>query len=297
MLLPDTTKPINTYRLRAFALFHFVSMWLSMVMLVVFALIPLFPIVQLMVIGFAPFFPGIFFYAVVALLFVINWRCLWPMVWKIETVDKGLLFCTLFQRHFVSWSSLTDVQSERLGDKTSYVVFYRDGKSIRFLSGMDRQGELLALIRQHVPERFLTVEKGSRQNKISLFIQSFFLLWSVGFTAGGIIELVQILRKALSGDLSHALWIAHAMLLLVAGVTVGCATILRAKSVRITDRGLNIETWICELDITWQDIKTMWRLPFGTTIVVKCRKGWFILGEELSRFDELSQFITSIRRS
>jgi hypothetical protein len=61
--------------------------------------------------------------------------------------------------------------------------------------------------------------------------------------------------------------------------------------VRITVRGVLVKTWISELDITWQDVNSIRQLPFGKTIAVRSRLGWFILGEELSRFDELRQFV------
>jgi hypothetical protein len=74
---------------------------------------------------------------------------------------------------------------------------------------------------------------------------------------------------------------------------MGAATILRTKSVRIMGSGLLVRTWLSEIEIHWTDMTSMRRpFPFSRTILVTSRRGWFLLGEELSRFDDLVQYIT-----
>jgi hypothetical protein len=288
MLLPDSVKPTKTYQLQGLALFRFLFNWLAIILIIL-------GVLNGLVFGIPASigsFERIFFFATIPLLLVIGLWYNWPMVWKIETSDDGLLFYTLFQKRVVFWNKLTDILNKRWGNLTIYFVYYRNGESIRFPSGMNQQDELLALIKQYIPERLLTVEKESRQDKASLLRQGFFLFWSVAAIAGGIIGLIAVLQKLLSGALSNALWIAHPTVFLVLGVILGLTTVLRAKSVRIGGRGVIVKTWLNELDITWQDIQSIRQLPFGKTIAIKCRLGWFILGEELSRFHELRQLVT-----
>jgi hypothetical protein len=287
MPLPHVTKPSTIYRLRGLALFRFAFNWLAFIFIVLGAL-------NSLVFGIPTGLDSIgriFFCAAVPLLLMLGLWYNWRMVWKIETRDDGLLFSTLFQRRFVSWSTFTDILNKRWGDETIYFVHCRNQGSIRFPSGMDRQDELLSLIRQYVPERFLTVDKESRQDKASLFRQGFILVWSFGAIAGGTIELISMLTKILSGDLSNAIWIAQPVLFLVIGISLGATTISRVKSVQITGRGLLVRTWLSEFEVTWQDIKSVRRFPFGRTMLIASRPGWFIFGEELSRFDDLSQLI------
>ncbi len=286
-LLPNPAKPTNTYQLRNFALFRFAFNWFAVILIVFGAL-------NWLVFGMPPnmdSFNRIFFSAATPLLLILGLWYNWPMVWRIETTDDGLLFCTLFQKRYVSYLSLTDVLNKRWGNETIYFVHCRNQGSIRFPSGMSRQDELLSLIKQYVPEKLSTVEKENRQDKASLFRQGFILLWSVVATAGGIIGLIELLQKLLSDGLSNTLGLALSTMFLLVGISLGLTTTLRAKSVQITGRGIIVRTWLSELDITWQDIKSIRRLPFGTAMAVKCRQGWFILGEELSRFDNLRKLV------
>ncbi len=231
------------------------------------------------------------FLVAVPLMLAIGLWCNWRAVWKVETQDKGLLFCTLFQRRFVSWGAITDVLNRRWGNETIYVVHCRDQAGVRFPSGMDRQDELLLFIKQHVPERLLKVDKESRQDKVSSFRQGFSMVWSFTAIIAGTIEMISLLPQLLSGDLRNAAWMAHAMLFLLVGIFVAATTILRVKSVRITAHGLLVKTWLSEFEVTWQDVKSVRRFPFDRSMVVGSRPGWFILGEELSRFDDLIQLV------
>ncbi|CAM6006242.1 unnamed protein product [Sphagnum balticum] len=187
--------------------------------------------------------------------------------------------------------AIADVLNRRWGNETIYVVHCRDQAGVRFPSGMDRQDELLLFIKQHVPERLLTVDKESRQDKASSFRQGFSLVWSFAAIIAGTIEMISLLPQLLSGDLRNAAWMAHAMLFLLVGIFLAAMTILRVKSVRSTAHGLLVKTWLSEFEVTWQDIKSVRRFPFDKSMVVGSRPGWFILGEELSRFDDLIQLV------
>ncbi|MDR3614652.1 MAG: hypothetical protein P4L53_13920 [Candidatus Obscuribacterales bacterium] len=215
------------------------------------------------------------------------------MVWNIDTNNDGLTFRTLFQKRFMSWNKLTDVEYQRLGYETVYVVHCSDQRSIRFPAGLNEQDELLSIIKQHVPDKLLTIGRECRQGRIAKFRQGFFLVWSCGATAGGVIVLVAGLVKLVSGDLRGVFEVALAMLFLVLGIAIGTTTTLRAKTVRITERGLLVKTWLSEFEVAWQDIKTVRRFPFGSTMIVSSPTCWFILGVELNRFDELSNFVVN----
>jgi hypothetical protein len=103
--------------------------------------------------------------------------------------------------------------------------------------------------------------------------------------------MISLLPQLLSGDLRNAAWMAHAMLFLLVGISLAATTILRVKSVRLTAHGLLVKTWLSEFEVTWQDVKSVRRFPFDRSMVVGSRPGWFILGEELSRFDDLIQLV------
>jgi hypothetical protein len=287
MPLPRVTTPSRTYRLRGFALFRFAFNWLAVILFVLSAL-------DVLVFGMPTGIDSIgrtFFSVALPLMLLTGLWYNWPMVWKIESRDDGLLFSALFQRRFVSWNSLTDVLNKHCGDHTIYLVHCRNQASIRFLSGMDRQDELLSLIKQYVPENLLMVEKESCQDKVSLFRQGFLLIWSFVATALSTLILISKLAQVLSGDLRSVNGIALAILFLVVGISVGAATILRAKSVRITGCGLLVSTWLPEFEVAWQDVTSVREFPFDRTMVIKSRRGWFFLGEELSRFDDLRQLV------
>jgi hypothetical protein len=289
MHLTQVTAPGKTYRLRGLAMFRFAFNWLAVILVILGAL-------NCIVFGVPP---GVvssgrtYFFARLTVLLLIGLWYTWPMVWKIETSDDGLAFRTLFQRRFVSWSKLTDVEYQRWGYETVYVVRCHDQRSIRFPSGINEQDELLASIKQFVPDKLLTIGKESRQGKLSMFRQAFFLLWSCGATAGGAILSVLALAKLLSGDPLSAIGIVIGMLFLGLGIILGTTTMLRAKTVRITEYGLLVRTWLPKFEVAWQDITSVRRFPFGKTMIIASQTGWFLLGVELSRFDELSQLVQS----
>jgi hypothetical protein len=203
----------------------------------------------------------------------------WPMVWKIEAQEEGLVLWRLFGKRFVPWIWLTDVMNKQWGGQTICVVSCHHGESMRFLSGMTQQDELLLLLREHVPERFLTVEKENRQERASLFQQGYRLFWSLLATLVGSTVLISTVPKVLAGDLSNTVGILVPMLFLIVGPYLGATTILRAKSVRITVRGLLIKTWLSQSEIKWQDIRSVRRFPIGRTLAVNSSQGWFLLGE------------------
>jgi hypothetical protein len=137
----------------------------------------------------------------------------------------------------------------------------------------------------------LTTEGESCQGKVTLFRQAFSLVLSCGATAGGAYFLVLALAKLLAGDLRSAVAIVPAMLFLVLGIVIGTTTMLRAKNVRVMGRGLLVRTWLSEFEVTRPDIMSVRRFPFGRTMVIASPTGWFLLGQELSRFDELSRIV------
>jgi hypothetical protein len=281
------TTPGRTYRLRGFAMFRFGFNWFAVTLLILAALsAAVFGIPH----GISSVGRTLFSVRLPLFLLIGLWYT-WPMVWKIETSDDGLLFHTLFKKRLVQWSKLTDIEYQRWGYETVYVVKCRDQRSVRFPAGINAQDELLSLIKQHVPDKLLAIGRETRQGKLSLFRQGFILLWSCCATASGALLLVSALAKLLSGDLIYGIWILLAALFLALGVTLGTTTILRAKSVRITERGLLVRTWLRELEVAWQDVMSMRRFPMGKTMIIASRNGWFILGVELSRFDELSQLV------
>jgi hypothetical protein len=287
---PSVTTTSRTYRLRGLALFRFACNWLALIIIVWGAL-------DTLVFGMPEWVDDAigrtFFSVAMPLLLLAGCWYNWPMVWKIESWDDGLLFSTLFQKRFVSWITLTNVLNKRWGDHTIYLVHCRNQPSIRFLSGMDLQDELLSLIKQHVPERLLTEDKESRQDKASLYRQGYLLVWSLGATACGAIELISLVARILSGELRDAILVAHVMLFLGVGIPLFATTILHAKSIGITGRGLFVRTWLSEFEVAWQDITSVRRFPFGRALVITSRRGWFILGEELSRFDDLIQLVAN----
>lgn len=273
-------------------MFRFAFNWLAVILLILGTL-------NCVVFGVPPgvvSFGRTYVFARLTVLLLIGLWYTWPMVWKIETSDDGLAFRTLFQTRRVSWSKLTDVEYQRWGYETVYVVRCNDQRSIRFPAGINEQDELLASIKQFVPDKLLTIGRESRQGKLSLFRQAFFLFWSCGATAGGAILLVSALAKLLSGDLLSTVGIVIGMLFLGLGITLGTTTILRAKTVRITERGLLVKTWLPNFEVAWQDITSVRRFPFGKTMLIASRTGWFLLGVELSRFDELSQLVQNSTR-
>ncbi len=275
-----------SYQLRGLALFRFAFNWFAFLLLGLSAInFAIFGMPQLM----PDFVKSFYAIALPAMMSFACWN-IWPLVWKVETNSDGIEFHALFQKTFVLWTSLEDVQYKRWGNETIYEVQERLGKKLRFPYGMKRQEELLELIRKHVPERLVAEEKESRQDKLSLFRQGFFLVWAASASLGGLLGLTILLGQLLIGNLTNPLWIVFPIFFFAAGLGIGANTLLRAKNVLLTSRGFLVKTWIHELDIAWQDIKSIRKLPFGKSLAIKTSQGWFILGKELNRFDELSKF-------